>query len=52
MSDAAIEKFMPRTRRAFVLGVGLALAVLAATILSGLLFVRNVVRKQIAQRDA
>ena len=43
---------MPRTRRAFWLGVGLALTVLAATIVAGGLFVRGLVREQIARRDA
>ena len=46
------EKFMPRTRRMFVLGIGLALLVLAVTIFAGWLFVRGLVRQQIAQRDA
>jgi signal transduction histidine kinase len=46
------EKLIPQTRRAFGLGVGLVLIVLAATILSGVLFVRGLVREQIAQRDA
>lgn len=43
---------MARTRRAFAVGVGLALAVLAATIIAGSLFVRGLARQQIAQRDA
>jgi signal transduction histidine kinase len=47
-----IEKLMPRTRRAFAVGVLLALGVLAATILSGLLYVRGLVREQIIRRDA
>jgi len=47
-----LEKFMPRTRRAFAAGVGVALAVLAVTIVAGSLFVRGLVRQQIAQRDA
>jgi signal transduction histidine kinase len=47
-----IEQWMPRTRRAFLLGVGLAMLVLAATIFSGLLLVRALVRQQIVQRDA
>lgn len=51
-TTAFLEKFLPRTRRAFGLGVGLALAVLAATIIAGSLFVRGLVRQQIAQRDA
>lgn len=49
---ASLEKFLPQTRRAFALGVALALGVLAATIVSGLLFVRGLVREQIARRDA
>ena len=53
MNGAAnLEKMMPRTRRAFWLGVGLALGVLAATIGSGVLFVRDLVRDQITRRDA
>ena len=47
-----LEKLLPHTRRAFVLGLSLALAVLATTILAGWLFVRGLVRQQIAQRDA
>jgi signal transduction histidine kinase len=47
-----LDKLIPQTRQAFGLGVGLALIVLAATILSGLLYVRGLVRQQIAQRDA
>jgi signal transduction histidine kinase len=47
-----LEKLIPRTRRAFWLGVGLALSVLAFTILAGVLYVRGLVREQIAQRDA
>lgn len=43
---------MPRTRKAFLLGVGLAACVLAATLIAGWLFVRALVREQIAQRDA
>lgn len=46
------ERFVPRTRRTFAVGLGLALAVLATTILVGSLFVRTLVRQQIAQRDA
>jgi signal transduction histidine kinase len=49
---ARLEKLMPQTRRAFALGVGLALSVLAATVVSGVWFVRGLVREQIAQRDA
>lgn len=48
----SFEKFIPRTRRAFGLGVGVALGVLAVTILSGLVFVRSLVREQIIRRDA
>ncbi len=40
-----LEKFLPRTRLAFALGVGLALAVLAATIVAGSLFVRGLVQR-------
>lgn len=47
-----IEKLMPRTRRAFAVGVLLALGLLAATIFSGLLYVRGLVREQIIRRDA
>jgi len=47
-----LENLMPRTGRAFALGLGLALLVLAATIFAGWLTVRSLVRQQIAQRDA
>ncbi len=47
-----LEKYIPKTRRAFGLGLALALGVLAATILSGVLFVRAMAREQIARRDA
>ena len=47
-----IENLMPRTGRAFALGVSLALAVLGLTIFGGWLLVRSLVRQQIAQRDA
>lgn len=47
-----LEELMPKTRRAVGLGLCLALAVLAGTIFSGLLYVRGLVRQQIAQRDA
>lgn len=47
-----LEQFTPRTRRAFAVGIVLALGVLAATIFSGLLYVRGLVREQILQRDA
>lgn len=43
---------MPRSGRAFALGVSLALAVLGLTIFGGWLLVRSLVRHQIAQRDA
>jgi len=43
---------MPRSGRAFALGVSLALAVLGLTIFGGWLLVRSLVRQQIAQRDA
>ncbi|MDZ8118137.1 sensor histidine kinase [Pontiella agarivorans] len=45
------EKYSPKTRRNFVLGVGIALIILLATILSGLLIMRRLVREQIVQRD-
>lgn len=47
-----LEKFIPRTKRAFAFGAAVALGVLAATIVSGLFFVRGMVRAQIVQRDA
>jgi signal transduction histidine kinase len=47
-----LERFIPSTRRAFGQGVAVALAVLAATILAGLLPMRAMVREQIARRDA
>ncbi len=47
-----VEKLMPRSGRAFALGVSLALAVLGLTIFGGWLLVRSLVRQQIAQRDA
>ncbi|WP_372806933.1 sensor histidine kinase [Pontiella sp.] len=46
------EKIIPRTRRAFGLGVLIALGVLAGTIFAGVLLVRDLVREQIAHRDA
>ena len=49
--SVTLEKLMPKTRRAVWLGVCLALVVLGITILSGVLFVRNLVREQIAQRE-
>lgn len=49
---AWLEHLMPRTRRAFALGVGLAWLVLALTIVVGALYVRGLVREQIAHRDA
>jgi len=51
-TQAWMEKLMPRSGRAFALGVGLALAVLGLTIFGGWLLVRFLVRHQIAQRDA
>jgi signal transduction histidine kinase len=51
-SAVNLDKFIPQTRRAFALGLTLALAVLAATVLAGVLFVRALVREQMAQRDA
>lgn len=47
-----MEKLIPTTNRAFALGVAVALAVLASTLFAGWLFVRALVRQQIAQRDA
>ncbi len=47
-----MNQIVLRTRWAYGLGIAVALAVLAATILLGLLFVRGLVREQIAQRDA
>lgn len=47
-----MENLMPRTGRAFALGVTLALGVLGLTILGGWLLVRSLVRQQVAQRDA
>jgi signal transduction histidine kinase len=46
------KKVVRRTRWAYGLGLIVALGVLAVTILLGLLFVRGLVRQQIAQRDA
>ena len=51
-AQAWTEKLMPRSGRAFALGVSLALAVLGLTIFAGWLLVRSLVRQQIAQRDA
>jgi len=48
----SIENLVPRTRRAMALGISLALGVLAATILGCWWLVRDLVRQQIAQRDA
>lgn len=47
-----LEKFAPQSRRAFAWAAGLALLVLAVTLFAGWLFVRSLVRQQIAQRDA
>lgn len=47
-----LEKFAPQTRRAFAWAAGVALLVLAVTLFAGWLFVRSLVRQQIAQRDA
>lgn len=47
-----IGKYLPRTRRAFAMGVAIALLVQAGIILSGLLLVRRLVREQIILRDA
>ncbi len=49
---ASLERFIPSTRLAFGQGVAVALLVLAATILAGLLPMRGMVRDQIARRDA
>ena len=49
---ANMKRIIARTRWAYGLGIAVALGVLAATILLGLLFVRGLVRGQIAQRDA
>jgi signal transduction histidine kinase len=51
-TETLLEKITPRTRRAFGVGVLLALCVLAATIFSAWLLVRSLVRQQITQRDA
>lgn len=51
-TQAWMEKLMPRSGRAFVLGVSLALTVLGLTILGGWFHVRSLVRRQIVQRDA
>ncbi|MDF7826558.1 sensor histidine kinase [Pontiellaceae bacterium B12227] len=50
ISDS-LDKFIPKTRGNFVIGVLVALLVLALTIVSGLLFMRDLVRDQIVQRD-
>lgn len=47
-----MKRSIPLTRWAYGMGVAVALGVLAATILLGVLFVRGLVREQIAQRDA
>jgi signal transduction histidine kinase len=47
-----MKSSISRTRWAYGMGVAVALGVLAATILLGVLFVRGLVREQIAQRDA
>jgi signal transduction histidine kinase len=47
-----LENFIPRTGRSFGLGIAIALGVLLVTILAGLMFVRELVHEQIAQRDA
>jgi len=49
---AMATMIVPRTRWAYALGIAVSLGVLAATILWNLLFVRGLVREQIAQRDA
>jgi len=50
--QAWMEDLMPRSGRAFILGMSLALAVLGLTIFAGWLLVRSLVRQQIVQRDA
>lgn len=52
MTAPGSSAWLPRTRRAFALGLGLALLVLAATLTAGAFFVRSLVRQQIADRDA
>lgn len=47
-----LDKYIPKTRRNFLVGVGVALLVLLATIVSGLWIMRDLVREQIVQRDA
>lgn len=47
-----VESWFPRSGRAFLLGVGMALVVLALTVFAGWLLVRSLVRQQITQRDA
>lgn len=47
-----LARAIPETRMAFGMGVGMALAVLAATVACGVLFIRGLVREQIARRDA
>ncbi len=48
----ALDKYIPKTQKNFALGVGIALAILLATIIFGLLMMRGLVREQIVQRDA
>ena len=48
----SLDKFIPRSRRAFCMGVAIALLVLAGTVVAGLLFVRALVREQMMLRDA
>jgi signal transduction histidine kinase len=47
-----MEDLMPRSGRAFTLGLSLALAVLALTIFGGWFLAGSLVRQQIVQRDA
>ena len=49
---ADLKKLIPQTRWAHGFGIAVAFGVLAATVFSGSLFVRGLVREQIAQRDA
>jgi signal transduction histidine kinase len=51
-AQVLMEGLMPRSGRAFALGVSMALSVLGLTIFGGWLLVRSLVRQQIAQRDA
>ncbi len=53
MNTAAhMEKLIPRTQRAFGLGLAIALAVQAGIISAGVLFIRSNARSQLGHRDA